>query len=440
MKRSKGNSKRSRCDARRAAEKIVGVLQEAGHEAYFAGGCVREMLRGRADEATDYDVATGAPPEVVRRVFRRTRLVGEAFGVALVRLMGCEIEVATFRREWGYTDGRRPGEVEYADAEHDAHRRDFTINGMFYDPVAEQVHDYVGGRADLEAGVIRAIGDPHERFGEDYLRMLRAVRFAARLRFAVEPATRRAIEAHAPKLARISRERIGMEVRMMLETSTRADAAELLEAFGLDAPTLMADTSGPRKGDRERLRCLRGLPADAPYPAALAAWMIDRLCPAVDEARPMAEAIERMKVVQHVRRWRRALVLANESRAALMNLLHEMPLVLRWGELGVAQRKRLMARPHWAELVMLLGAVCHRGGWGDFNLSDFERQTAQLATEGVAPEPLITGDDLIALGLQPGPAFKHLLDEVYDAQLEGRIASRDEARALAKRAARRRDE
>src|SRR5882724_7855964 len=193
---------------------VLKRLREAGHVAYFAGGCVRDLLLGA--EPKDFDVATDAPPSRVQELFRNTQAVGAAFGVILVRQGGSQIEVATFRADAGYDDGRHPSKVRFTTAEEDARRRDFTINGLFLDPVGGQVIDYVRGQDDLRAGVIRAIGNATERFEEDSLRLLRAVRFAARLGFEIEPGTAAAIKAHAPQLKRISPERIADELRVML--------------------------------------------------------------------------------------------------------------------------------------------------------------------------------------------------------------------------------
>ncbi len=416
-------------DPRAAAEHIVHGLQAAGHIAYFAGGCVRDMLRDA--EPTDYDVATDATPDRVRELFIRAREVGEAFGVMLVRACECEIEVATFRQEWGYADGRHPDHVEFTDAAHDAARRDFTINGMFYDPVADEVHDFVGGRDDLAANVIRAIGDPVARFGEDYLRMLRAVRFASRLGYVIEPATRDAIIQHAGKLTGISRERIGDEVRRMLSVAERHEAAEHLQAFGLDGPAFSEDSR------KALLICLKALAPDADYATGLAAWLLDRALPTepFENITLLIDALRRIKVVQQVRRWRKALVLSNDESETLIVLLNDLSRMLGWDGLPIAQRKRLMAKPHWNQLVCLLHAVLARCADAAFDLPTFEEEMQSLRQEGVAPEPLANGDDLIAVGLQPGPAFKHILDETYDAQLEGQVTTREQAIAFAQQVA-----
>src|SRR5688572_25076472 len=203
-----------RSATREDALAVVRRLRDAGHVAYFAGGCVRDQLLGL--DPKDYDVATDAPPDRVRQLFSNTQAVGAAFGVILVRQRKSQIEVATFRTDGKYLDGRRPEGVVFTTAEEDAKRRDFTINGLFYDPVEDKVIDYVGGRADLERRIIRAIGNPDERFAEDHLRVLRAVRFAARFGFDIEPATASAVQSHARHLPRISPERVAEELRLML--------------------------------------------------------------------------------------------------------------------------------------------------------------------------------------------------------------------------------
>jgi len=424
-------------EPRAAATRIVRALQEAGYVAYLAGGCVRDMLLGL--EPKDYDVATDATPEQVGRLFRRARPVGEAFGVMLVRLMGREIEVATFRSEAGYTDGRRPDAVTFTDARHDAERRDFTINGMFLDPVTEQVHDWVGGRTDLKARRIRAIGDPEARFTEDYLRMLRAVRFAAGYDFALEPATRAAIERHADKLARISRERIGMEVHAMLTGPRPARAAALLAEVGLDAPTL----DEPHL-DRP-VRILERLQSVA-HATRLAAWALDRHLPETPQAAAAADGcaagrselariVASIKPLPIVARWRRALTLSNAERDAMEHLLMALPDALRWSALSVAGRKRLAGRDDWPEVFALLRALmpASAGAGQPDAIESIARQVDALERDGVGlnPAPLITGDDLVAAGHKPGPAFRRVLDAVYDAQLEARITDRAQALALA---------
>src|SRR5258706_1624955 len=214
---------------------VVHALRDAGHVAYFAGGCVRDALLGL--EAKDYDVATDAVPVKVRSLFRNTRAVGQAFGVILVHIGQSVIEVATFRTDGKYLDGRRPSEVQFTTAEEDAKRRDFTINGLFLDPLTDQVIDYVGGQQDLKSRTLRAIGDATARFEEDHLRLLRAVRFAARFGLTIEPLTLGAIAKHAERLAGISPERVGEEVRLMLTAPTRSTAWKMLRDVNL-APVI----------------------------------------------------------------------------------------------------------------------------------------------------------------------------------------------------------
>jgi poly(A) polymerase len=414
-------------DLRSTAVGIIRRLREAGHVAYLAGGCVRDALLGV--EPKDYDVATDARPEAVRKLFRRSRYVGEAFGVVLV-YAGVQsapgVEVATFRTEWGYEDGRRPGGVEFTDAEHDARRRDFTVNGLFADPLDEnlepvpvckdRVIDFVGGVKDLEAKVLRAIGDPGERFREDYLRMLRAARFAARLGFEIEPGTAEAIRASADNLKKISRERIGQEVMLMLTGRDPVRAAELMQELEIDGAALSEEhVDAP-------LRALGGLPPGSSYALCLAAWMLDR-AGASTSVGDAARFIEN-EAKARLRGRRKALCLSNGDRDALGDILGLLPRVTGWADSGIAKRKRLLAEPGWPgawELVRALGPA----GFVEV----VEAEASPLQAEGVAPERFVTGDDLIRLGVPAGPRIGDLLEAVYDEQLEGRVRSKDEGMA-----------
>ncbi|MAE67656.1 MAG: phosphohydrolase [Phycisphaeraceae bacterium] len=409
--------------ARGRAVRIVRTLQEQGHVAYLAGGCVRDRLLGL--DPKDYDVATDATPERVRQLFPRTRFVGEAFGVVLVFEQGHPFEVATFRSEWGYEDGRRPDHVRFSDADQDAQRRDFTVNGLFEDPIAERIIDHVGGRDDLAARVIRAIGEPGQRFGEDYLRLLRAVRFAAQLDFEIEPDTAGAIARHAPQLERISRERIGMEMQAMLSGPRPARAATLLQSLGLDAPALKEPAL------TADLPTLSRLGPSPDLVAALGAWALDRhLLPGLppgaaagDLAGPLDRFADAAGTL--VRRWRRALCLTNQQRDALRHCLATLPTLLAWPALRVAHRKRLMARPQWPDCIRVFACLEIEGL--DALRRAIDDEGTRLEAEGIAPAPLLTGDDLIVTGRKPGPRFSRLLDLVYDAQLEGTVRTRDEA-------------
>ena len=459
---------RRRKTHREAAVKIIRVLRQAGHIAYLAGGCVRDDWLGA--EPKDFDVATDANPDEVKGLFARSRFVGEAFGVARVQLYGYATEVATFRTEWGYEDGRRPTQVHFSNAQDDAQRRDFTINGLFEDPLAQDPDqrfiDYVDGRRDLEAGVIRAIGDPDQRFAEDYLRMLRAVRFASRLGFEIEPMTAGAIREHAPRLSTISRERIGQEVMWMLtsrdpsQKSTKTlpsgkqaslkksspdtkwtQAILLLQKLGLDGPVLNEDSAD---FDLPTVSQLQG----GDYTTVLAAWILDRYFPAypveVVNRQPDNNSCDEMDarlaliatLEQFVRnslrgivqQWRVALCLSNRHDDALQKTIELLPVALRWPQLDRAQRKRLLARPNWDQAAALLQASAHHPGVAD-RINQVQADAAPLLAEGVNPQHWITGYDLIKMGYEPGPGFKALLDEVYDAQLDGRVTSREQALA-----------
>lgn len=444
--------------AREAALKIVQRLHDAGYVAYFAGGCVRDELLGVWPK--DYDVATDAEPGEVKRLFPRARKVGEAFGVMLVYLDKVAVEVATFRVEWGYDDHRHPSHVEFSDAKHDAQRRDFTINGLFEDPLvadpAARVIDYVNGRADLDARLVRAIGDPARRFEEDYLRLLRAVRFAVRRAFTLEKATARAIKTLAPRLAQISRERIGMEMRAIFAGARARDAVALLEALGLDGPVLDEPAAA-----RQRVT-VAGLADGCAYPTALAAWMLDRhlwqgeatgrmnevSMDAVSSDNESWEALDAFlndALRKVVARWRDALVLSNDDRDQLIETIMALPAMLRWDEQSIARKKRLMAGDCWDEswaLIRAMAGECGDGeAAGDSSLRGFhplakraqavvarvEAERGELEAGGIQPPPLITGEDLIGLGLRPGPAFGRILQEAYDLQLEGALTTKEAA-------------
>ncbi len=394
-------------DLRTTAIDIVRALTDAGHIAYFAGGCVRDGLMGHSPD--DYDIATDARPEAVGDLFRNAHYVGESFGVTLIRLRGHMIHVATFRTDGVYSDGRRPDSVTYTDAEHDAARRDFTINGLFENPLTGDIIDHVGGQADLDAQVIRAIGSPQARLREDALRMLRAVRFAARFEFTIDEATADTIRSMAGDLRGVSRERIGDELKRMLSCPNRARAATELQSLGLDQTVLdgARRTAAPTR--------LGGLPEDAPYPTALAAWLLDRGEPGDDP--PLDRAL----------RWSRALLLSNTDQHALCRTLQiHATLSGDWSRLGVAAQKRLAAQPEFEQALTILQTADRDAG------AVVRARQDELARTGLVPTPLITGDDLIGLGLEPGPIFRSVLAAVYDAQLEGGLASREAALALAK--------
>jgi poly(A) polymerase len=401
---------------REAACAVAFGLVRAGHQAFFAGGCVRDRLLDRP--VKDYDIATSARPDEVKAVYPKARGVGEAFGVMLVRHGGHTFEVATFREDGPYHDGRRPSEVQYSTAERDAVRRDFTINGLFEDPATGETIDFVKGRPDIAARLVRAIGDPHERIREDRLRMLRAARFAARLGFEIERQTFDAIVSHAGELASVSGERVGEEIREMLAHSNRARAADLVEALGLGGSVF--GSRSPRSGRR-----LEALPAEAPlggWTTALAAWWLDR-SGGIQDGGPRRAAVAEL---------RRRLVLSNEETDALDHALAIREILLGgFAALGVAARARLIARHGFDAAVALLGAEDKQLGEGIAGQANRELPSRAL------PHPLLDGAALIAAGYRPGPRFKEWIELAMDAQLEGRIDSTAEALALVRDAEKR---
>ncbi|MBL8764704.1 MAG: CCA tRNA nucleotidyltransferase [Phycisphaerae bacterium] len=412
--------------ARLAAANVVAALRARGHAAYFAGGCVRDLLLGL--RPTDFDVATDAPPARVRELFRSTSEVGAAFGVVLVRLDGCAIEVATFRSDGPYSDARRPDAVTFSDARGDAQRRDFTINALFLDPerwhgvargdLGDGVIDYVGGLNDLRARVVRAVGDPHARLAEDHLRALRAVRFAARLGFTLDAETGAAIGAHARELRGVSRERIGEELRRMFAPGAgRSAAAGMLVELGLDAPVL------DEPSRVATVATLAALPDGAAFATCLGAWALDR------HAAPAA-VLRAGEIDAVARRWRRALCLSNDESEAIRTELEILEMLAGgWLSAGVAPQKRLVARAGFESAMSLL----------ELRRPDLVHPVRARMRElhgiagGISPEPLLTGDDLVAGGARPGPIFGRVLAAVYDAQLEGRVTNKAEAMELAKR-------
>ena len=402
--------------SRPAAIHILRTLRKHGHVALLAGGCVRDRLLGH--DPKDHDVATDAPPERVRKLFRRTRAVGEAFGVVLVDLKldgeRSTTEVATFRTEGVYSDGRRPDAVQYSDAKHDAQRRDFTVNGLFEDPEKQHpdadsdgIIDYVDGRTDLDKKLIRAIGDPDRRFAEDYLRLLRAVRFAARLGFTIDPDTFKAIQANASRITGIARERVGDEIRRTVCGPTPHLANAYFESSGLTEVILGWD----HVTIKDHLPELRDLSHRADYPTRLHVWMHARGTP--------------LKPTE----LRKALALSNDETDALKQLrrFHDLPDL--WPGLSTAQRKRRLAEPgcEQAFLAWNVGTVAEDPA------KRIQADAESLATDGIglAPAPFVTGADLIAQDLTPGPDFKRRLDAAYDAQLDGTAVNKGQALAIA---------
>ena len=310
---------------RQAAIKIVKKLRANGFEAFLAGGCGRDMLLKRT--AKDYDVVTNAHPAEVSKLFKRTIEVGARFGVVMVILGPKPVEVATFRTETGYADGRHPSHVEFSNAKDDASRRDFTINGMFYDPLKKKVIDFVHGQKDLEKKIIRTIGDPQKRFSEDYLRMLRAIRFSTQLNFAIAPKTSQAVTKHAPKINKISDERIAAELEAILTNPNRAAGAELLINSRL-AKAIFPDLT--KKQTDLAIKVLSRLPQKTDYPLALAAFLA-----AVDTV----SAMQLFKLLKPSNAHKKHLKFLLTNRGILLNT-----------DISLAKFKLLLAEPYFHDL------------------------------------------------------------------------------------------
>lgn len=423
-----------------AARGVADTLRRAGFIAYFAGGCVRDRLLGH--DPDDFDVATDATATVVQEIFPRTIPVGVQFGVVLVLTAAEPVEVATFRSDAEYVDGRRPVGVRFSSPEEDAQRRDFTINGMFWDPANDRIIDMVGGRDDLQAGIIRAIGDPAARIHEDRLRMLRGVRFAARLQFVIEPNTLAAIRTSAPYIVDMAWERIGDEIVRML-TDTRDGSArrafELLDTTGLLAAVLpeVAALKGVEQspdyhpeGDVfiHTLKLLEQL--DRPTETlALGALLHDIAKPRTaaikgdritfyghcEQGAEMANAVcHRLRRSRET--WERVTYLVRE---------HLRPMNAR--EMRRSTLRRFLATPGVEELLELarLDAMASNQDLRDYEFC--RDKLRELGEERKLPPPLITGRDLIERGLKPSPRFAEILNAAMELQLDGTLTTRDEA-------------
>jgi poly(A) polymerase len=425
-----------------AARSIVARLQEAGFTALYAGGCVRDRLRGVSPH--DYDIATDARPEQVQGLFRRTVAVGAQFGVVCVLEDGAEYQVASFRDDGIYLDGRHPEGVTFSTPSRDAQRRDFTINGLFYDPIRDELIDYVGGRRDLEAGLLRAIGDAASRFREDRLRMLRAIRFATVLGFAIEPATWSAIVENARSIQEVSAERIREELVKIFLSPQRVRGFDLLDESGLlrevlpEMEALKGCEQPPQfhpEGDVfVHTRIMLGLlPPEVSLPLVLSVLFHDIGKPGTFSLDPTegrirfsghdklgAEMTERL--MERLRFPRREIDATVEAVACHM-IFKDVQ------QMRVARLKRFMARPHFTDELELHRVDCTSSHGALDNYEFLKQQAEAFAQEPLIPEPLLTGRELIALGLTPGPRFKEILEAVQSRQLEGTLTSGEEARA-----------
>jgi len=451
---------------------IVQNLRQRGHQAFLVGGCVRDLLLGR--EPKDYDVATNATPEQVMTIFPETYAVGAQFGVVLVPMpeplaerdvasnvslensdrldVGASthahaVEVATFRSDIGYSDGRHPDQVRFSqDPREDVARRDFTINGMLLDPVSGEVLDFVGGRKDLEAKIVRAIGDPERRFAEDKLRMLRAVRFAARLEYAIEPGTFAAIQKLAGEISAVSRERVRDELTRMLTEGHARRALLLLDESGLLREVLpeisaMKGVQQPPQFHPEgdvfvhTLLLLENLT----YPCSPAlAW--GALLHDVGKPPTFRVAPDRIRFDGHVEVGvKMAEEICKRLRFSGDDVGQVLALVDHHMRFGQATRmsestlKKFLRMPHFDQHLALHRAdsLASHGKLGTYEF--VKEKLAAIPPEKMRPVPLVSGDDLIAAGHVPGPKFREILEAVEDAQLEGRLGSKESALEFVRR-------
>jgi poly(A) polymerase len=418
------------------ALQVIEQLRAAGFQALLAGGCVRDLLLGRMPK--DWDIATDADPREVTGLFDRTVSVGARFGIVVVLLGDRQYEVARFRRDGPYRDGRRPESVEFADAEADARRRDFTVNGMFYDPLSGDLLDYVQGQRDLEARVIRAIGDPTERFSEDYLRLLRAVRFAARLDFTIESSTFAALCAHAEHVNAVSAERIRDELTLLLTEGGVVRGLQLLDESGLLEQVLpevaaMRGVEQPPQfhpeGDvwthvKLLFEHLGNVDADLAWGALLhdigkpPTFMVtDRIrfnCHDAVGAKMATSICQRLRM-------------SNQASERICELVAYHMRIRDVKEMRASKLKRLLRQPYFSELLRLHRADC-LASHGKLDLYEFcQQQLVDSGEETLRPAPLLRGADLIAEGYAPGPRFKAMLAAVEDAQLEGQLSDRGAA-------------
>jgi poly(A) polymerase len=389
---------------KQAAIKILRKLRSNGFEALLAGGCVRDMLLGQ--RAKDYDVATNAQPKEVTELFKRTLNVGAKFGVIIVLIENQQVEVATFRTETDYVDGRHPGSVKFTTAAEDASRRDFTINGMFYDPLTKEVIDYVDGQADLRAKIVRTIGRPAERFSEDYLRMLRAVRFSTQLSFAIEPLTWSAICTNSSNIAQTSGERISIELEGILVNPNRSAGVSMLFNSGLAEVVFPGLLSKHRKTAIEILGQLR---EKVDFALALASLFVG--CD-TDFAIEMSRILKLSKsLTKHIK-----FLLANRGK-----LLDD--------RMSLADLKKILIEPYFGDLYEFQRAIQMAEG-GTANtaaLENLSNRIKELGDIDLKPDPLLNGHDLIRLGVVPGPALGQLSEELYIAQLEGKLNTSEQA-------------
>ncbi len=427
---------------------VAETLRRAGHEAFLVGGCVRDLLMGRAPE--DFDVATSAPPAAVRNLFPSTVPVGAKFGVVLVldEAARQQVEVATFRTESGYADHRHPQVVRYGDARGDAERRDFTMNGIFLDPQTGKIVDWVGGEADIRNRIIRAIGIPSDRLNEDALRILRALRFSSSLEFAIEPATWTALRSLAPTVARISAERVRDELLKGFTRPNPERFLDLLDSSGLlqlllpEVAALKGCEQPPEfhpEGDVfVHTRLMLTLLPPPPSPALALATLLH------DVGKPPTRTVtDRIRFNEHHRVGAdmadeicRRLVLSNELRDSVVSMVRRHMDFMNVRRMRTGTLRRFLASPLIGEEVELHRADCLASHGStencDFVLARLDEIRAASGSAELPPR-LVTGDDLKSLGVEPGPVYRRILTAVHDAQMEGSAPDRATALDLARR-------
>lgn len=423
------------------AKKIAQALKEKGYLAYFAGGCVRDFLRNEIPK--DYDIATTASPEAVEKLFPKTLPVGKQFGVILVMGEGVPYEVATFRQEGPYQDGRHPSEVAFTTPEEDAKRRDFTVNGLFYDPFKDEVIDYVRGKEDITRRLIRAIGDPDTRFEEDKLRLLRAIRFASNLNYQIEEKTWESVKRLAPKIHQVSAERIRDE---LIKTFTRPGAGRGLE---------LLSESGLLKQVLPEIEAMKGVEqppefhpeGDVFIHTRMLLDRLDQSSPVLafgallhDVGKPPTFQIRegRIRFYEHSRvgaemakAVMRRLRFSNDEIEAVATCVDNHMKFANVKEMREGKLKRFISAPTFPVELELHRIDCQSSHGLLDNYYFLKKKIEEYEKEELKPKPLLRGDDLIELGMKPGPAMKPLLEEAYELQLENRIRTKEEARRWA---------
>jgi poly(A) polymerase len=427
------------------ATQIVRRLQDAGFEAYWVGGSVRDFFLGR--EPDDYDIATNALAEQVEKLFPKTVPVGKKFGVILVVEGEHQFQVATFRAESDYQDGRRPERVTFGDPQADALRRDFTVNGLFYDPIHDKLHDWVGGEKDLRAKALRTIGKPEERFGEDHLRLLRAVRLAAQLDFQIEPETFAAVKIFAPKIKQVSAERIRDELLRLFRWPHAARGLELLRESGLlehIIPQLAATTSCEQSPEHHpegsvfnHLRLMLSQLPNSAHPSLPWTVLLH------DIAKPVTASRDEKTGAIHF--YEHEKIGATMSEEILEQLrfprkqIEDITTVVRYHmqlkdamKMRKSTLRRVLMRPTFPLELELHRLDC-LGSHGKLDIYNFlVEQRAELDKQPEIIPPLLTGEDLIALGIKPGPEMGKLLNEIRERQLADEWKTADEARSFVK--------